>query len=495
MNHRELINEAKKLGKSVIVLGLGISGIECIKLLRSLKVNTIVLEGLTREKYVQVTKFLKNFLELEVTSQFNNEKIVFDATNYNFEISQISFAIISPGIPLSNPILKKLLDSKITIISEFEMGLSFITQPQIIITGSNGKTTTATLIDNILNQCQKKSFLCGNIGEPVVQYANKHLFNEQEEAEVFEYTVVEASSYQLEISKNLSPFISVFLNLSENHLERHGSIKEYFSAKKNLFINQEKNSYAVVNIDDEYGIELLKSCGAIIYTFGKEFYGKYDGAKIDLLNPSQLIVRINSSEFKFSLNDLKISGIHNKYNVASAILVALICDCKYEDIVLAINNFKGIKYRIEELGYLHDCYWINDSKSTSVASICVALETVLIKVSNNEYQFNQIILILGGILKKGNFENIKLLIQKNRKLINSVYCFGQDGSYFYNLLMNEVNTFKFSNIKNCLEDIIKKQKHKIILFSPGCSSFDEFKSFEERGRFFEEFIKLNTGLK
>ena len=413
------------LNKKILIYGLGKSGISSFK-------------------------FLKNKAEVYLIDddKNKNKKII----NYS-QLLKIKFdrIIISPGIDILNCKLSKFLKKNFSkIYTDLDIFYSFYNCKTIAITGTNGKSTTAKILYDILNDQKKDVRLVGNIGKPVLseKKVSKKIF-----------FVIEVSSYQLDYSKLFSSKYAVILNISADHIERHKNLKNYVNAKFKLLDSQKRQSFAYVKKNDYLIEKKIKES-----KYKQKIY-KVDTAKISKIE-SQI-----SNKYFIS------SG--NKENLSFILKITSNLKLNNAKLINSINNFRGLKYRQQIIFDSKNLTIINDSKSTSFASS----ENIL-KNSNDIYW------ILGGIPKKGDKFKLSKKECKNFK----VFIFGKHHKQFSNILGNKVKFQKFKNLKLTLKKVffeIKKQKNKknIIFFSPAGASFDNFKNFEDRGKYFNQLIK------
>ena len=417
------------LKKKILIYGLGKSGISTYNFLRhKAQIN------LFDDNPKNYTKFNKR------TLSFN--KIL---------KSKFDFIIISPGIDFSKCKLSKYLKQNFSkVYTDLDVFYSFFGNDSVTITGTNGKSTTAKLLYDVLRDQKKDARLVGNIGNPIL--SEKKIINKT-------FFVIEASSYQLEYSKIFKSKYSAILNITPDHIERHKNFKNYVDAKFRLLDSQTSQSVGFVKINDPVIIKKLRS-------------KKY----------KQRIIKIDTS-----LQPPIFKKIINKYfmssgNIENLIFVLKICqilNLNNKKLLRTINKFKGLKYRQQIIFDNNYLTIINDSKSTSMAS-----SENLLKNLKNVYW------ILCGIPKKGDKFNLTKFQCKNFK----GYIFGKHQIKFSKNLKNKLTIKKFKNLKDTLNRIFldikyNKGQKNIILFSPAGASFDNFKNFEDRGLHFNQIIK------
>ena len=413
------------LGKKILIYGLGKSGISTFKFLK---------------KSADVYLFDDN--------QKTNLKII---TINQIIKTKFDRIIISPGIDISNCKLSKFLNKNLDkIYTDLDVFYSFYKNTSIAITGTNGKSTTAKILFDILIDQKKDVRLIGNIGNPAL--SEKKISKKT-------FFVIEVSSYQLEYSKIFSAKYAVILNISTDHIERHKNLTNYVNAKFKLLDSQNNKSFAFVKKNDQLINKKIRK-----NKFKPKIY------KVDTLKMNKLSNQLNN---KYFISD------GNKENLSFIIKIASNLKLNKTKLFKTLNNFKGLKYRQQIIFDNKNLTIINDSKSTSFASS----ESIL-------KNFNDIYWILGGIPKKG--DKFKLSKKKCRNF--KVFIFGNYHKQFNRILKNKIKIKKLKNLKETLKKIffeIKKQKIKknTIFFSPAGASFDSFKNFEDRGKYFNQLIK------
>jgi len=390
--------------------------------------------------------------------------------------------VISPGIALDTPIPSEIKAKRIPIIGELELGVEYSQIPSLIVTGSNGKSTTVSILAELLNYSENKSYLCGNIGHPVVDL----LENDTQKPDCL---VVEASSYQLESCEVLHPHFGMLLNISDNHLERHGSLQTYRTAKLKLFARQIKDDFAILNSDDPFVLEIAPNLNGKLCLFGQDT-SKMKGAfatAVIVYVPHQGIdeieIRRGTQIERYDISKGRLVGEHNRYNWACAILAARLYGAPSSRIVECIEAFQGLPHRLEIISRADGKIVINDSKSTTVASTTAALDSI-----HKAFAGCAIKLLLGGKVKLGSWKPLAERI-KNIPTVE-ITCFGGDGARVAEeLLQYGITVARFATMK---EAVLHTHQHlragEVLLFSPGCLSFDEFTDFEARGDVFKSLI-------
>ncbi len=419
--------------KKILIYGLGKSGLSAFEVLK--KNNEIFLYD---------------------DKKINNKSAELKKKSISYKRiikKKFDYVIISPGINIDKCKLSKFLKKNIRKINT-DLDIFFClygNNKNITITGTNGKSTTAKIIYEVLRHQKLDARLVGNIGNPILLEKNvtkKTIF------------VIEASSYQLDYSKIFRSNIAAILNISPDHLERHKTLKNYIRAKFTLIKNQTKKDYAVLNTNN---IHIKKQ----IIT--QNFLSRI--IKINKQVGPLILKKINNPYF--------MSGA-NKENLSFVIEITKILKIKKENLFKVLSKFRGLKYRQQVIFRNKKLTIINDSKATSFSSST----SVLKSMSNVSW-------IVGGLAKKGD----TFLLSKNDSKNVKAYIFGKDKKYFIKKLKNTVKYESFINLKFLIKKVFldikddRSQNHKTILFSPAAASFDSFKNFEERGKYFNNLIK------
>ena len=423
--------EKNFLKKRILIYGLGKSGLSTYSYLKKNNIISLYDDRIIAKKNIKDTH-----------------------TTYK-EIIKKEFdcIIISPGIDINNCKLSRFLKKNHKkIYTDLDIFYSrYAFNQKITITGTNGKSTTAKLLYDILKDQKKDVRLVGNIGNPVL------LEKKIKKDTLF---VIEASSYQLEYSKLFKTNISLILNISPDHLERHKTINKYVSAKFKLIKNQSKNDIAILNTKNFYIKRKLKQ---------KKFAPSI--LKIEKYISDRFIKKIDNHYFDTD---------GNKENLTFVLKVSKILKLKNNLLLKSLKNFKGLSFRQEIIHNSRFLKIINDSKATSFSS-----SEKLLKSLKNVYW------IIGGLPKKGD----KFLLKKNDCKKIKLYIFGKNQKFFINKLKNKMVFKSFLNLKSLIAKVfldIKNENNfikKTILFSPASASFDSFKNFEERGKYFNKLIK------
>ncbi|MBO5851541.1 MAG: UDP-N-acetylmuramoyl-L-alanine--D-glutamate ligase [Clostridia bacterium] len=381
------------------------------------------------------------------------------------QVEYVDVLVLSPAVPVDHKVAVRARELNKRIIGEFELASNFTTNLVVAVTGTNGKTTTCSLIDYVLNKAEMSSLLVGNVGIPFT--------SKIADAKSDDIFVAEVSSFQLETVNRFCPHIACILNITPDHLNRHYNMENYVYLKSKLILNLRESEFAVLNFDDELVKQLSKKTRAKVVWFSlKE---KVDGAYLE----DEFIYY--KGEIIASVKDIQISGEHNVENVLASVCVLKLLGLSNSEILEGIKTFSGVKHRVQKVRTLNGITYYNDSKSTNANSCKRAVESVK----------EPTILIMGGYDKGLNYEDLMLTIKGNEN-IKKIILTGQSSKNMYAYAVNcgidEISVVKDFSLAVHLASSMAKSGYSVLL-SPATSSFDEFGSFEERGDKFIEIVE------
>ena len=441
-------------GKKIVVIGMGKTGLATVRFLGGQGASVLATDEKPSGKWGAAFEQIagENWL---TTGEYDAG--ILDGA---------SMVVPSPGVPPTNEILQAAVKNKIPILSEIELASRFIKAPILAVTGTNGKTTTTTLLGEILAGAGKKVFVGGNIGNPLIEFAG----NNQDA----DFIVAEISSFQLQWIDKFGPFVAVLLNITCDHVNYHGSFAEYRRIKARVFENQIALDYAIINAEDQEQETIVASLCAQVSAFSS----KNELAAGIFIKDSNIVLRNPAfEEEKYPLDMIKIPGLHNVENVMASVMAARFCGCSRESIINTISGFGGLPHRIEFSGEKKSVRYYDDSKGTNVGSVIRALDTFSAPV----------ILLLGGRDKDGDFQNLKPIIAAKAK---QVILFGEARDRIEFLIGKSVPTVKEPTLLAAIETAHKRAcAGDVVLLSPGCASFDEFDNYKERGNFFKNVVR------
>jgi len=374
----------------------------------------------------------------------------------------------SPGIPDKSPIVKKIIEKGIPVISEIEFAKAFSDVETIGITGSNGKTTTTMLTHHILKQGGLNMGLAGNIGK---SYAWQVAENK------VEGFVLELSSFQLDGVLTYAPHIAVITNISPDHLDRYNYKYElYIQAKFRITMNQGKNDYLIYDADDEAINNWLKEnkTKAQLIPFSLSGNNK-KGLYID---NNTIVSTLNKGDFTMPINELSLDGKHNVKNAMAAIAVAQLKNIRKKTIRESLSNFSGVEHRLEKVLKIQNVEYVNDSKATNTNSTYYALESMNTPT----------VWIVGGVDKGNDYNELMQLV---REKVKAIVCLGVDNKKIMDAFGNVVDVMVETTSMTEAVKIAQKlaEKGDTVLLSPACASFDLFENYEERGKQFKAAVQ------
>lgn len=457
----------KYKGKRVLVVGLGKSGVAAANFLAEQGANVTVTDLKS-----------KNELNNEIKA-LGAHKVEYDLGKHNSKtfLNQ-DYIIVSPGVPSETEALVEARNQNIPIINEIELAYPLMKAPIIAVTGTNGKTTTTTLISEMLKADGKNVALGGNIGTPVLE-----MVQQNPNADVY---VLELSSFQLESINKFKPNVAVMTNLEPNHLDRYpAGIDAYYGAKKRLLLNADSKTTFVTNLDNEHtsrlGTDFPGKAFGKILTFTKRNPIKVNPAASETfsgayLTGSRVTVKIDGQEEIFDLLLSKLVGEHNRENLMAAILASKSVGCSAKGIKFTIETFRGVTHRLEYIRKKDGVSFYNDSKCTSVPALMRAL---------NAFQA-PIILISGGRDKDQDFTPLADLVKRK---VKNLILIGEAKEKVNRSIGDFSETFLVGTFEEAVLIAYQKSRNgDVILLSPACASYDMFKNYEERGEYFKKIV-------
>ncbi|WP_341462701.1 UDP-N-acetylmuramoyl-L-alanine--D-glutamate ligase [Brachyspira pilosicoli] len=461
MLNREYVNYLEK--QNILILGATLrSGVSIANVLYDINCNNDI-----NIEYALSDSKTEEELKLSIEAlKDKNAKLYFGKQDANI-LKDITLIIISPGVPQSIDIVKEAKKRNIKVIGEIEFAYNLIPDRNYIsVTGTDGKTTTVNLIYSIISS-YKKARLLGNVGNTFSK--------EVENIEKDEDIVLELSSFQLETVDNFHSHISVILNIAEDHLDRYKDIEDYFNAKKNITKNQNSNDFLILNYDNSYTNryynELIKTKDISFNVL--TFSTKYGEANL-YYNSEDECLYYNGEKI-FSIAKRKLLGMHNIENILASVLACIKDNIPIEYIDKAVNNFKSIEHRLEFVKEIDGVRYINDSKATSMSAVMSALKSF----------DKNIILIMGGRNKGIDFKPLKSIIEERVKKLILTGEASEDLSSMIDV-SNKIIIKDFTEAFDYAKKIAVKGD--TVLLSPGCASFDSFKNYEERGKYFKSLV-------
>lgn len=443
--------------KRILIVGMALSGVAAAKVLYAHGAHIILNDIKDQSKLQDV---LVQLQEIKAEYAFGVEP--------DGLLNSCDMIVVSPGVPLDKPFVSKAAEMGIEVIGEIELAYRLAKAPIVAITGTNGKTTTTALTGYIFSLAGINTFVCGNIGTPMISHIEQYNAND--------IVVAEVSSFQLESIRYFKPHISAILNITEDHLNRHKTFDNYVAAKSRIFMNQGPDDFVILNMDDEMCRSLMPLPKARILPFSRKQLLD-QGA---MVQDGYVFCRIGGREDRICRTDeIKIPGLHNLENALAAAAMAYAANIKPEIIAQALNVFPGVEHRIEFVAEIDGVRFINDSKGTNPDAAIKAIEAVQ----------GPIILIAGGMDKHADFNGF---IESFDHKVKAIVLLGETADQ----IAFTAKKHGFENIYkvNSLEDAVQKawqlaQRGDCVLLSPACASWDMFENFEQRGRIFKDTVK------
>ena len=440
----------------IVILGAGESGTGAAILARQKGFDVFVSDAGKIKPYYRE---LLDEYQILYESGGHSERLVLSAAE----------VIKSPGIPESAPIVKLLRKKNIPIISEIEFAGRYTNAKKICVTGSNGKTTTTSLIHHMMRKAGLNVGIAGNVGRS---------FALQVATESFDYFVLELSSFQLDGMFEFKADIAILLNITPDHLDRYDyNFQNYIDSKFKVGQNLTEEEYFVFCSDDEITIKELEK----IVSKAQQLpfaYKKKDSDVAWVGEDEHMQIEFDDVDFSMSVHELSLKGRHNTYNSMAAGIAGNVLKIRNEVIREALMDFQGVEHRLEDVTKVHGINFINDSKATNVNSTWYALESVK----------GRIVWIVGGVDKGNDYSDLFKLVENK---VNAIVCLGKDNDRIIKAFEGKVEEIVETE---SMEDAVKTAYYlgrdgETVLLSPACASFDLFESFEDRGRQFKDAVR------
>jgi UDP-N-acetylmuramoylalanine--D-glutamate ligase len=443
-------------GRKIIVLGLALSGVAAAKLAARQGADVFVSDN---QDTSELQGTLTDLKELGINGELGQ---------HSNQIYDADLWIISPGIPQDSELVQKGHHKGISIVSEIEFASWFTEAPILAITGSNGKTTTAHLLAEMIQTDDLHGLLAGNVGIPFSAMVLKDLEN----PDAKRVWILEISSFQMEFITHFKPYIAIFLNITPDHLNRYPSMKEYIAAKMKMWSRQTAEDFIVYNADDTILVEEIAESTSRKIAFGLDHHPEA------IFQPNRTKIYTEEHATLIEMNQLALPGKHNLANALAAATAAHLMGIPNKFISATMSQFSGVPHRLESVAEINGVTYINDSKATNLDAVQVALKS-----------FSQpIILLLGGLDKGGDFRS---LLPHTHNNLKEVIAFGQAQDLILTALRDAVRSTSVMDLKEALALAQNcSQPGDVVLLSPGCASFDQFNNFEERGNYFRSLVTV-----
>lgn len=443
--------------KKILLIGLAKTGVSTIKYLDKLGAKIIVNDIKDKNTLNDILKDLNDLNNVEYILGYHPENI-----------DDIDMVIVSPGVPLDLPFILKIKEKNIELIGEVELAYRLSNNPTFIgITGTNGKTTTTSLVGEIFKTAKVDTYIVGNIGNPVIDTVGV--------ADENSVLVTELSSFQLESIDTFKPKVSAILNFTEDHMNRHHTMENYISAKSNIFKNQDEKDFCILNYDDEKVRELKYKIKAKVIFFSRKEKLE-EGVYLD--EKDNIVINIDKKITLLNRKDLSLPGNHNLENAMAAIAITYVSNVDLEVIKNVLKTFAAVAHRQEFVRNINNIMFVNDSKGTNPDSTIKAIES---------YD-RPIVLIAGGKDKGSSFDD---LLDIARDKVKALVLMGETASIIEKCAKEK--GFEHIYIVNDMKEAVKTSydisvENDVVLLSPACASWDMYKSFEVRGDDFKNNV-------
>jgi len=441
-------------GKRVLVVGLGKSGVSSALFAKARGARVTVSDAKTEDQLrAEIPILLDHGIAVETGGHgertFRGQDLI----------------IVSPGVPVDAPMLVHARALGESVIGEIELAAQFLQGPIVAITGSNGKTTTTTLTGEILVAAGFSTLVGGNIGTPAISLV--------ETAKPGDFVVLEVSSFQLETIQTFRPKVAVILNITPDHLDRHRTFQAYLEAKARIFENQNGGDFAVLNADDPTCLGLGDKVRSRVFWFSRH----KEVQRGAYVRDGRILFRDENGQREIMLvSEIPLKGAHNVENTLAAVTAGMLVGCAPEKIRGAVQRFKAVEHRLEYVATIRGVEFFNDSKATNVDATIKALESFPANIH----------LILGGKDKGSDYTVLNDLL---RQRVKRVYTIGAAAEKIESQIKGAAEVVHAETLENAIRRASAvAQAGDVVLLAPACASFDQFQSYEHRGRVFKEVV-------
>jgi UDP-N-acetylmuramoylalanine--D-glutamate ligase len=458
VGHGTRMGKINLTGKKVLVVGLAKTGLATVKFLKAKGSVVSTTEERSREEMKGALQELEG---MDITMEWGGHR--------KGTFLRQDLIVVSPGVDLAIEPIQEAMNKGVRVISEIELACRFIESPLVAVTGTNGKTTTTLLLGEMLKESGKRVGVGGNVGEPLILFADGR--------NSWEVLVVEISSFQLEAIESFRPRVAVLLNITEDHLDRYARYADYIRAKARIFENMTAEDVAVLNRDDPVVMELADRVPAREIFFSLKETLK-EGA---FSNGKNITLRLAGEKEEYSLVTASLKGVHNVENMMAAITAARLSGCSKKAVETVLRRFEGLEHRVEFVREIDGVRYYNDSKGTNVGSVVKSLQGFS----------DPVILIAGGKDKNGDLNPLKEWVQQRVKRLILI---GEAKERMARELGGLTDTIFAPTLEEAVLLAHRSAKRgEVVLLSPACSSFDMFKDYKERGRTFKEAVRRIGG--
>lgn len=444
---------AKLRHTKISIIGAARSGVAAAKLLKSQHAKVFVSDKEPGEN-------------IPGSESLESLGIQHELGRHSERVFECSLMVISPGVPSRAPVVLEAQKRGIKVVSELEAASWFCRSPIVAVTGSNGKTTTTTLIGRMLGDAKKKHAVAGNIGT-----AFSSVVLELAETDV---AVLEVSSFQLDHCETFRPAVSLILNITPDHMDRYeNSMNLYSASKTRVFMNQQATDSLVYGADDEWATKAAATAACRKFAFS----AKKMSAEGAFVEGGKLVTLLNGQRTEvIAANEISIKGVHNLYNSMAATVAAQLVGVGPASIRATLRNFKGVEHRLEFVREVTGVRYVNDSKATNVDSVWYALQAFEVPI----------VLLLGGRDKGNEYSKLAALV---RKQVRAIVAIGESADKVEKAFTGIVSVQRATSMDAAVKAAQRlAQKGDVVLLSPACASFDWFQNYEQRGKVFKELV-------
>src|SRR3984885_14875448 len=447
--------------KKVLVVGLGKSGLAAALFLRRRGAQVTVSDLRSAQA---LSKEIPSLMEAGIAVEAGGHGLL--------TFRRQDLIVVSPGVPLSTPELVQVRTLGLPIIGELELAARFLQGYVLAITGSNGKTTTTTLCGEIFSAAGLKTRVAGNIGLPVIEVVDQSTAGE--------WSVLEVSSFQLETTESFHPRVAVILNITPDHLDRHGTFENYVAMKEKIFANQAADDYLVLNGDDPVVQRAASRARSQVLWFSRSKIVRrgtflMDGTVMFRASEQGKPVPV------LPLAEIPLKGEHNIENVLAAVCAACVVNIPAEIVARTVASFQAVEHRLEFVASIHGVDYYNDSKATNVDATAKAIASFP----------GNIHLILGGKDKNSDYTQLNALL---RARVKAVYTIGAAAEKIEGQIAGVVHITRSGTLEAAVDQAAGQAvAGDVVLLAPACSSFDQFENYEQRGKVFKQAVLARQG--
>jgi UDP-N-acetylmuramoylalanine--D-glutamate ligase len=448
-------------GKKILVVGLGKSGLAAALFLRRHGAQVTVSDLRSAEA---LSKEIPSLLEAGIVVEAGGHGLL--------TFRRQDLIVVSPGVPLSTPELVQVRNLGLPIIGELELAARFLQGNVLAITGSNGKTTTTTLCGEIFSAAGLQTLVAGNIGLPVIDVVDQSAAGA--------WSVLEVSSFQLETTKSFHPHVAIILNITPDHLDRHGTFEIYAAMKEKIFANQTTADYLILNGDDPVAQQAASRAPSQVMWFSRSKIVRCGAFLLDgmvMFRPTEQSKPVPV----LPLAEIPLKGEHNIENVLAAVCAACVANIPTQTIAQTISSFHAVEHRLEFVASVHGVDFYNDSKATNVDATAKAIASFP----------GNIHLILGGKDKNSDYTQLNALLKAR---VKAVYTIGSAAEKIERQIAGVTRIIHTGTLEAAVDQAAGQAvAGDVVLLAPACSSFDQFENYEERGKVFKQAVTARQG--